>query len=156
MYTMNDFNYIKFKYDKFLSGINQDQYLVCQSVAVGQGHGKCSCNPGNVLFDVIGCYMGVGLDFCFCVINSHKLSGLKQDKFVTTVSVVRESRRGLAGSTFKVLQGCSLGGRWLCSFVEFMVLFPGNVDVGSTQFLGERVLSLCFLVDCLLGAPFSS
>lgn len=58
---------------------------MCQSVAVGQGHGECSCNSGNVLFDVTGCYMGVGLDFCFCVINSHKLSGLKQDRFVTTV-----------------------------------------------------------------------
>lgn len=156
MYTMNDFNYIKLKYAKSLRGINQDHYLVCQSVVVGQGHGKCSCNSGNVLSDVTGCYIGVGLDFCFCVINSHKLSGLKQDRFVTTVSVVQESRRGLAGSIFKVLQGCSLGGRGLCSFVEFMVLFPGNVDVGSTQFLGERVLSLCFLVGCLMGAPFSS
>lgn len=60
-----------------------------QSVAVGQGHGECSCNSGNVLLDVTDCYMGVGLEFCFCVINSQKLSGLKQDRFVTTVSVVR-------------------------------------------------------------------
>lgn len=89
-----------------------------QSVVVGQGHGECSCNSGNVLFDVTGCYMGVGLEFCFCVINSQKLSGLKQDRFVITVSVVQESRHGSAGSTFKVLQGCSLGGRGLCSFPE--------------------------------------
>ena len=72
--------------------------VLCQGVVAGRGHGRGYCNAGTVvLFNVTDCYTGVGLVFSFCVISSHKLTGLEQDRFVITVSVGQESRHGLSG-----------------------------------------------------------